>query len=260
MMVSQSLPRSRAPVRMTDNTPIMRRAIPYGTMKAPPSTTDTSRFIRGDPYTQLFHTYPTLERYYTAFEKHYNVLPVLDGMAANNYVVPFVAVAVYLAVCYYGVRWMHGRPAYVLRGPLAAWNLLLAVFSTWGTARVVPHLLDKVSRMTFEETVCASAHTYYGAGACGFAVQVTRNGQHAFLDRRRCVPPSLTFALSRFPLHPPFCAALHPVQGAREPATQDGHTRALRAAPSHSAAPSLALAFFSPFCRSPSFSTPSSSF
>ena len=144
------------------------RRIPYGTMSAP----DPSRYIRGDPYTQLFHTYPALERYYSAFEKRYDVLPVLDGMAANNYVVPFVAVVLYLAVCYFGVRWMQGRPAYVLRGPLAVWNLVLAVFSMWGTARVVPHLLDKVSRMTFEETVCSSAHTYYGAGACGLAVQL----------------------------------------------------------------------------------------
>jgi hypothetical protein len=237
---------------MTDNTPIMRRAIPYGTMKAPPSTTDTSRFIRGDPYTQLFHTYPTLERYYTAFEKHYNVLPVLDGMAANNYVVPFVAVAVYLAVCYYGVRWMHGRPAYVLRGPLAAWNLLLAVFSTWGTARVVPHLLDKVSRMTFEETVCASAHTYYGAGACGFAVQVKTHGRTPLRS------PTLDFCPVPFPTPPSLlCSSSSCPRCARASHARWAHTGPSRS-PLTLCRPVSRLLF--PLCRSPSSSTPSSSY
>ena len=148
----------------------MRRQIPYTFgMK---DTSDTSQYIRGDPYVQLFHTYPSLSPFYTDFEKNYNVLPILDGMAANNYVIPFIAVTIYLAVCYFGAQHMKSRSAFVLRWPLAIWNLMLSIFSIYGTIRVVPHLLDKVTTMTFEETVCDSAHTYYGAGAAGLAVQL----------------------------------------------------------------------------------------
>jgi hypothetical protein len=148
-----------------------RRQIPYGRFGVK-DTADTSRYIRGDPYVQLFHTYPSLTPFYTDFEKKYDVLPILDGMAANNYVIPFIAVATYLAVCYFGAQYMSNRTAFVLRWPLAMWNLLLSIFSIYGTIRVVPHLLDKMTQMTFEETVCDSAHTYYGAGAAGLAVQL----------------------------------------------------------------------------------------
>lgn len=147
-----------------------RRQITYGRYGV--DTSDTSRYIRGDPFVQLFHTYPSLTPFYTDFEKKYNVLPILDGMAANNYVIPFVAVAIYFAVCHFGAQYMKNRTAFVLRWPLACWNLLLSIFSIYGTIRVVPHLLDKMTKMTFEETVCDSAHTYYGAGAAGLAVQL----------------------------------------------------------------------------------------
>jgi len=146
-----------------------RRVLPYGKLR---DVSDTSRFIRGDPYAQLFHNYPVLEPFYLDVEKKYDVLPILDGMAANNYVIPFVAVIVYFSLCYFLSQYMKNRPAYDLRGPLAVWNLFLSIFSMYGTLRVTPHLLDKMTRMTFEETVCDSAHTYYGAGAAGLAVQL----------------------------------------------------------------------------------------
>lgn len=135
-------------------------------------TYDTSRYIRGDPYKQLFHRYTSLERFYFEFEKKYDVLPILDWMAHNNYVIPIAAILVYLLVCYFGQKLMKNRDSFDMRQILALWNLALALFSIYGTIRVVPHLLFKFTEITFEESICDSAHTYYGAGASGLAVQL----------------------------------------------------------------------------------------
>jgi elongation of very long chain fatty acids protein 6 len=133
---------------------------------------DTSNSIRGAPMVQLFQVYKQLEPFYFDFEKNYDVLPVLDGMARNNYKIPIATVAVYLALCYFGRIYMKEKMPQELRGALAAWNLILAIFSTYGVVRTVPHFLYKLSIMTFEESVCDRADTYYGGGACGLAVQL----------------------------------------------------------------------------------------
>lgn len=132
---------------------------------------DPSKFIRGHGYVQIFHSYPVLEQFYFDFEKNYNPLPILDYMASVNYSIPVAVVIAYLSLCYFGTIHMKGREPYKILNQLAVWNLILAIFSIYGTVRVVPHFLFKLSKMTFEESVCDAAYTYYGAGAAGFAVQ-----------------------------------------------------------------------------------------
>jgi elongation of very long chain fatty acids protein 6 len=133
---------------------------------------DPSKLIRGDAYVQIFQAYPALEQFYFDFEKNYNPLPILNYMATVNYSIPVVVVIVYLLLCYFGTNYMKGREPFNILSQLAVWNLILAIFSIYGTIRVVPHFLFKLSNMTFEESVCDAAYTYYGAGAAGFAVQI----------------------------------------------------------------------------------------
>jgi len=70
-------------------------------------------------------------------------------MAENNYIIPVVAVVLYLLFCYYGQKIMASRKAFGLNTTLAAWNLFLAVFSAYGAFRTVPHMLLRISTVTF---------------------------------------------------------------------------------------------------------------
>jgi elongation of very long chain fatty acids protein 6 len=141
-------------------------------MEAMEAPKDASIFIRGQEYTQIFHSFPALEPFYFNYEKNFNPLPILDYMASINYTIPVTTVIIYLLMCFIGTKYMKDKKPFNMLNQLALWNFVLAVFSIYGTIRVVPHLLYKLSNMTFEESVCEPAETYFGAGAAGFAVQL----------------------------------------------------------------------------------------
>jgi len=127
---------------------------------------------RGQNYYQLFHHYPQLKALYPSeFENTYDPNPLLYWMQANNYVIPVVAVACYLLFCYFGRQIMSKRQAFDLVGPLAAWNLFLSLFSFYGACRTVPHMLQRILSLSFEETVCQEPFIAFGSGASGLATQ-----------------------------------------------------------------------------------------
>ena len=89
-----------------------------------------------------------------------------------NYSVPFLAVFLYLIFCYFGQKIMKDQKPFGLLSLLSVWNLFLSVFSAYGAIRTVPHMLYRIYSLPFEQTVCESPHTAFGAGACGLAVQL----------------------------------------------------------------------------------------
>ncbi len=93
-------------------------------------------------------------------------------MTQNDYILPTVAVIIHLLFCYLGQKVMANRPAFDLKGPLAAWNLFLSLFSAWGAFRTVPHMLYRIANYTFEETVCEHVYSGFACGAAGFATQM----------------------------------------------------------------------------------------
>lgn len=93
-------------------------------------------------------------------------------MQANNYVIPIIAVVIYMAFCYFGTIVMKDIKPFKIEKALTYWNLFLSLFSFYGAIRTVPHILYRVTHVTFEETVCDRADYSYGAGACGLAVQL----------------------------------------------------------------------------------------
>lgn len=121
------------------------------------------------PSLQLYHHYPALDSFYFEFERHYDPIPVLDWMQRNNYMIPVGSVVLYLLFCHFGRKAMENRKAFDLVNVLAAWNLFLSLFSTYGAVRTVPHMLHRVATMTFEDTMCEIPFSAYGAGACGLA-------------------------------------------------------------------------------------------
>jgi hypothetical protein len=66
---------------------------------------------------------------------------------------------------------MADRKPFDLRYTLAAWNLLLAVFSAWGAVKTVPEIVYNVMNLPFDRTVCDPAFHFGGPGT-GLAVQL----------------------------------------------------------------------------------------
>lgn len=135
-------------------------------------TNNNATHVHGFAINQIYTKYPQLAQFYTEFEKSYDPDPIVNLMADNNYVVPVVAVVLYLLFCYFGRIAMKDIKPFDLQYPLAAWNLFLSVFSTWGAIRTVPELLHMITHMDFEHTVCRSVYQTYGGGASGFATQL----------------------------------------------------------------------------------------
>ena len=128
---------------------------------------------RGQQFQQLFQKIPALRILYTSGEADYDVLPVKEWVA-THWVVPITCVTVYLVGIFFGLRIMKdvkGAHKWFPR-QLAAWNFLLATFSTIGALRTVPHLLNLIATTSFEDTICTPPDVEWGVGATGLWVQL----------------------------------------------------------------------------------------
>lgn len=129
-----------------------------------------SFFLLG--FSQFFETFPQTEFLYSDFEKKFESSHVRVLMEQNNYVIPVGCVVGYLLFCYFGKKIMANVQPFGLVNTLAAWNLFLSLFSFYGAFRTVPHLLHRLTVVSFEDAVCQNAMESYGSGACGFAVML----------------------------------------------------------------------------------------
>ena len=65
------------------------------------------------------------------------------------------------AITIFGIqRIMRSRQRFEIRGPLLAWNVVLAIFSLAGTIRIVPELLHMWYHTGWESTFCDMANYY----------------------------------------------------------------------------------------------------
>jgi len=76
----------------------------------------------------------------------------------------FYALA-YLFLIYTGQIYMKNKPRFELRLWLAAWNILLAVFSICGAIRVLPELIYVLYRHGFKYSICNNSNAF---GVVGF--------------------------------------------------------------------------------------------
>lgn len=106
-----------------------------------PKANYTTRYYtpRGDEAFQVFQALPLLEPLYTEWEKNYNAIKIYFFIMDNSWL-PVLAVAIYLSFIFgYPVVAKKYNIGYIsARKYIAAWNLLLAVFSWMGAIRVVP--------------------------------------------------------------------------------------------------------------------------
>lgn len=119
---------------------------------------------------QLFHHYPKLEPFYFNFEKNYDPVPIYHTVASDRfYIIPFTATVLYFMLCYFGPIFMKNQDTWNIDGILAAWNLFFASFSLYGTIRVLPHFLYRMTHLPFEATICESVYSSFAGGAVGLA-------------------------------------------------------------------------------------------
>lgn len=82
----------------------------------------------------------------------------------QTWLVPLIVAVVYCTDVFVGQFIMRSRKAYDLKGFLALWNLLLAVFSIIGTIKVVPYFLYTLVVNGPTYFVCRYAGASYGQG------------------------------------------------------------------------------------------------
>jgi len=134
---------------------------------------------KGQKFNQLYHYIPALEPFYTEFEKNWRAESALNFAKENPYL-PYYLCVVYLIFIFGGREYFRGidsktgaeRKGYDLKFWLAAWNLLLSLFSWCGAFRTVPHLLMAISNQTYKSTICTNSEVQYGEGAAGFWVML----------------------------------------------------------------------------------------
>lgn len=125
--------------------------------------------IRPAMFKQVYEVVPALAPFYTEFEKNYDGEYIRQWMSARWDMV-FVCIALYGLMVWKGSSFV--KKPLELRGPLAAWNIFLSVFSFIGMCRTVPHLLYMISTYSFKETICTQPFTSYGHSVSGLWTQL----------------------------------------------------------------------------------------
>jgi hypothetical protein len=115
----------------------------------------------------LYSVFPVLSNIETPVERNFDSLHYSAFCMTNLYAMMTMCV-LYLLFTFLGRRYMEDRKPYNLRGPLAAWNLFLAVFSFVGMLKTAPHLIMLLRRHSLYFGVCHDAWEAYGTGASGF--------------------------------------------------------------------------------------------
>lgn len=99
---------------------------------------------------------------FLAFERSYKREDLINW-SANHVELPVFAVAFYVVMVFYGPNFV--KKPYNLKPLLAAWNLILSIFSIVGASRCVPKLLEIITRGGWAHSVCGD--TSYLDGASG---------------------------------------------------------------------------------------------
>ena len=115
-------------------------------------------------YEELSCLYPTLGKTYFDWEyKTEYIYKVWEVMDANPWI-PFVACGLYVVAIFGGQAYMKDKPAWNWRKTLAAWNLLLSVFSFIGVIRTMPQVLHNFYYYDVRDNVCESPYVMVGVG------------------------------------------------------------------------------------------------
>lgn len=121
---------------------------------------------RGKEFEEIYCVYPWLQKFYMSWELNFRPVGLYDWMHENNWF-PIAVCIFYMAAIYFGQKFMETREPYVMRKTLAAWNLLLSVFSVLGVARILPSLAHNVYHYGFDNYICMDPENSIGASITG---------------------------------------------------------------------------------------------
>lgn len=94
------------------------------------------------------------------FEKEFNYKNARHFMEENLHL-PFYLALIYLLLIFYGQIYMSSREKpFKLKLPLAIWNILLALFSIWGTLRVLTEMFHVLTNFGFHHSACSNTFIY----------------------------------------------------------------------------------------------------
>jgi len=115
-------------------------------------------------YEELSCLYPAIEK--TTFAWEYDtkyIFKIWAYMDANPWI-PMVAICIYVVAIFGGQRYLKDKPAWNWRKSLAAWNLLLSVFSIIGFIRTVPQVFHNLYHYSMRDNVCENPYVILGVG------------------------------------------------------------------------------------------------
>ncbi len=106
-----------------------------------------------------------------SFEKYYDPVPVHKWMDDHPFF-PIICCVVYAIAIFGGQHLMTNAAPWKWRRTMAAWNLLLSVFSGIGMLRTMPQLLHNLTTMSLRDNLCLDPRSTYGSGSTGLWVQL----------------------------------------------------------------------------------------
>jgi GNS1/SUR4 family len=115
-------------------------------------------------YEEIACLYPTLGKTYMNWEFNTSYLFRAGDVMTDHPWIPFVACGLYVVAIFKGQAYFKDRPAWNWRKSLAAWNLLLSVFSIIGFLRVAPQVIHNFYHYEMKDIVCESPYQLVGVG------------------------------------------------------------------------------------------------
>ena len=115
-------------------------------------------------YEELTCLYPFLRKITFDWEFHTDyIFHWWRYMDANPWI-PFVACGIYVVAIFWGQHYMKDKPSWQWKKTLAAWSLLLSVFSTIGLIRTAPQVIHNLYHYGLRDNVCENPYTLVGVG------------------------------------------------------------------------------------------------
>ncbi|KAG8468620.1 hypothetical protein KFE25_013703 [Diacronema lutheri] len=102
-------------------------------------------------------------------DKHMSFFSDAAEFTGDHWIIPLVAVALYLVMIVVGPMIMANRPPLPVNGLACAWNWFLAAFSTFGVACTWHCIFTRLRSRGFESTTCGSA-MFMSQGYVGLAM------------------------------------------------------------------------------------------
>jgi elongation of very long chain fatty acids protein 6 len=107
-----------------------------------------------------------------SFELNYDSVPVYKWINENHISFAALALALYVGMIVGGQAYFKTRPALNFRKTLAAWNLLLTVFSAVGFVRSLPFFFLSLNYFKGVEWFCSSSENHILSGSTGMWFQL----------------------------------------------------------------------------------------